>query len=144
MDELRAELARVTAERRRLQRQALAKATRLQGRRERALRAGTMAFCHAPAAGKIIATAILRKRENCMGLTVSDCAAELERRFLITPVETLAQWLDWEGDVPAQEMLEAKRWVEEIRLLSWVESQNCTQGVSPPPQFVWENGVPCP
>ena len=73
-----------------------------------------------------------------MALNVTDCAAELESRFLDKPVETLAQWLDWELDAPLQEVLEARRLVEEVRLRSWVQTQNNTQGVPLPPQLVWE------
>ena len=138
MEQLNAELVRVSAERKRLQRQATGKETRLRARRERALRVGTIAFCHDPTAGSSLANAILRKYRDCVALDVSHCATELESRFLDTPVGTLAQWFDWEGQIPEQEMLEAKRLVEEVRLLSWVQTQNHAQGVSPPPQFVWE------
>ena len=138
MEQLNAELARVTAERRRLQRQATSRESRLRARRERALRVGTIAFCHDPTAGSSLATAILRTYGDCVALDVPHCVAELENRFLKTPVETLAQWLDWEGEVPEPERLEAKRLVEDVQLLSWVHTQNDTQGVSPPPQFVWE------
>ena len=138
MEPFKAELARVNAERRRLQKQAYDRDTRLRARRDRALRVGLIAFCHDPAAGSSIATAIMRKYRDWVALNVADCAAELESRFRDRPVETLAQWLDWEGVAPLQEMLEAKRLVEEVRLLSWVQTQNNTQGASPPPQFVWE------
>ena len=60
-------------------------------------------------------------------MNVTDCAAELESRFLDKPVETLAQWLDREWDAPLQEMLEARRLVEEVRLRSWVQTQKNTQ-----------------
>ena len=138
MESVNVELARVSAERRRLQKRAHGRDARCRCRRERALRTALIAFCHNPAAGTSIARAILRKYKDCMALDVSECAAELESRFLDTPVETLAQWLDWEGDIPEKQMMEAKRLVEEVRLLSWVQTQNTTQGVSPPPQFVWE------
>ena len=36
------------------------------------------------------------------------------------------------------ELAEAKRLVEDVRLLSWVSTQNSAQGVAPPPGFVWE------
>ena len=61
MEPFKAELARVNAERRRLQKQAYDRDTRLRARRDRALRVGLIAFCHDPAAGSIIATAIMRK-----------------------------------------------------------------------------------
>ena len=53
-------------------------------------------------------------------------------------MDKLAQWLDWTGDTLQAELMEAKRIVEDVRLLSWVRSQNRTQGVSPLPQLVWE------
>ena len=61
MEQLNAELVRVSAERKRLQRQATGKETRVRARRERALRVGTIAFCHDPIAGSSLANAILRK-----------------------------------------------------------------------------------
>ena len=62
-----------------------------------------------------------------MALNVTDCAAELKSRFLEKPVETLPQWLDWKLDAPLQEVLEARRLVEEVRLRSWVQTQKNTQ-----------------
>ena len=73
-----------------------------------------------------------------MDVDVAECTLEMEKRFLDTPVDKLAQWLDWTGDTPQAELMEAKRIVEDVRLLSWVQSQNSAQGVSPLPQFVWE------
>ena len=73
-----------------------------------------------------------------MDVDVHEFTLELEKWFLETPVDTLAQWLDWTGDTVQAELMEAKRFVDEVRLLSWVQSQNCIQGVSPLPQFVWE------
>ena len=73
-----------------------------------------------------------------MDVDVHEFTLELEKWFLETPVDTLAQWLDWTGDTLHAELMEAKRFVDEVRLLSWVQSQNCIQGVSPLLQFVWE------
>ena len=73
-----------------------------------------------------------------MDVDVAECTLQIEKRFLETPVDKLAQWLDWTGDTPQAELMEAKRIVEDVRLLSWVQSQNSAQGVSPLPQFVWE------
>ena len=108
MEQVNAELARVTAEHRRLQKQAFSRESRLRARRERALRVGTIAFCHDPTAGSSLATAILRKYGDCVALDAPRCVAELENRFLKAPMETLAQWLDWEGEVPEQERLEGE------------------------------------
>ena len=69
---------------------------------------------------------------------VDTCTREIEDRFLKTPVDVLAQWLDWSGDVPRGTLAEAQRLVEDARLLSWVGEQNSAQGVAPPPQLVWE------
>jgi len=133
-----AELARVTAERKRLQKLVSAVESRRRARRDHALRIATVAFCHEPAAIERIATALLRKYRTCIDASITDCTEEIEQRFIDTPVDTLALWLDWEGDVARGELVEAKRLVEEMRLLSWVDAQNSTQGVAPPPQFVWE------
>ena len=53
-------------------------------------------------------------------------------------MQKLAQCLDWEADLPEAEVLEAKRLVEEARLLACVHAQNAMKGVCPPPVFVWE------
>ena len=81
---------------------------------------------------------MLRKYGDCIGVDVAECTFEIEKRFLETPVDKLAQWLDWTGDTQQAELMDAKRLVEDVSLLSWVQSKNCTQGVSPLPQFVWE------
>ena len=138
MEQVSAELARVQAERRRLQKLTWDKEKTRRLRRERAWRVATIAFCHVPTAGEGIATAVLRKYGVCIEMDVAECTLEIEKRFLETPVDKLAQWLDWTADTPQAELEEARRLVEEVRLLSWVQAQSCTQGVSPPPQFVWE------
>ena len=53
-------------------------------------------------------------------------------------MDKLAEWLKWTGDTLQAELMETKRIVEDVKLLSWVRSQNSAQGVSPLPQFVWE------
>ena len=138
MEEVSAELVRVRAERRRMQKQALQRSWTQQENQERALRVATIACCHAPCASEAIATAIIRKYAAYMSGDVARCKEEIENRFLDTNVDQLAEWLDWTGDILQVDLIEAKRLVEEVSLLSWVHSQNCTQGVSPLPQFVWE------
>ena len=138
MQELAAELARVTDERRRLQRQAQKDRARHSKQREHALLVATIAFCHEPNDGHVFAEATLRKYARVFGEDVAKCTAEIEDRFLKTPVDTLAQWLDWSEDMPRGARAEAQRLVEEARLLRWVGEQNRGQGVAPPPQFVWE------
>ena len=138
MQEVSAELARVTAERTRLQRQARKERSRRDKQREHALLTATIAFCHEPTAGPTIAEATLRKYARVMNENVATCAHEIENRFLMTSVDTLAQWLDWSEDIPQTVRTEAQRLVEDARLLRWIEKQNKAQGVAPPPQFVWE------
>ena len=138
MEELAADLARVSAERARLQRQVQKQRARERRQREQALQAATIAFCHEPSAAATLARATLRRCAACLDADVDGCAREIEDRFLQTPVDVLAQWLDWSGDVPPPVMAEAKRLREDVRLLSWVGEQNSAQGVAPPPQFVWE------
>ena len=123
MDELAADLAHVTAERRRLQRQVQKQRAKLRGQREHALHAATIAFCHEPTAGATIARATLRKYAHCMDEDVDACTREIEDRFLQTPVDVLGQWLDWQGHIPPGTLAEAKRLVEDARLLSWVGDQ---------------------
>ena len=112
------------------------KGNSLRLRREHAWRVATITFCHAPTTGEAIATSLLRKYEECIGMNIAACTFQIEKRFLEMPVDKLALVLDWTTDTPRGELAESKRLVEEVRLLSWVTSQNCTQGVSPPPQFV--------
>ena len=138
MQEISAELARVTAEHRRLQRQAQKERSRRHTQREHALLIATIAFCHEPTAGPTIAAAILRKYTRVMDEDVANCTNEIKTRFLETPVDTLAQWLDWSEDIPRSVRSEAQRIVEDARLLRWIGDQNSAQGVAPPPQFVWE------
>ena len=71
-------------------------------------------------------------------MSVDECVMEIERRFLEAQVDDLAQWLEWTADASPAELLEAKRLVEDARLLAWVQDQNSKQGISPPPLFVWE------
>ena len=99
MEQLTAELARVTAERIRLHNHAYNKESRRRARREHALRVATIAFCHEPTAGATIAAATLRKYVNFLNEDIADCTQEIEGRFLATPVDKLAQWLDWTGDL---------------------------------------------
>ena len=138
MEEVAAELARNTAELTRRQRQAQKERTRLCKQREHALLTATIAFCHEPTAGPTIAAATLRKYSRAMGEDVDACVKEIETRFLETPVDTLAQWLDWSEDIPRTVRTEAQRLVDDARLLRWIGEQHSGQGVAPPPQFVWE------
>ena len=138
MQELAAELARVADERRRLQRLAQKARARHSKQREHALLVATIAFCHEPTYGHVFAAATLRKYPRHFEESVAQCTAEIEDRFLKTPVETLAQWLDWSEDMPPGARAEAQRLLEDARLLRWVGDQNSAQGVAPPPQFVWE------
>ena len=138
MEQVSAKLARLQAERRRLQKQVWHTGKTSRGRRERAWRVATIAFCHVPTAGEAIATAVLRIYGACMDVDIAECTLGIEKRFLETPVDKLAQWLDRTGDTLQAELMEAKRIVEDVRLLSWVRSQNRTQGVSSLPQLVWE------
>ena len=66
------------------------------------------------------------------------CSQGIEKRFRGTSVEMLAQLLKRECDLPRKTLEVAKRLVEDVRLHVWVSKQNSTQGVAPPPQFVWE------
>ena len=120
MQEISAELARVTAERTRLQRQAQKERSRRHRQREHAFLTATIAFCHEPTAGPTIAAATLRKYTRAIGEDVDACAREIEARFLETPVDTLAQWLDWSEDIPRTIRSEAQRLVEDARLLRWI------------------------
>ena len=138
MQEIANDLARVTVERRRLQRQAQKMRSKKNKQQEQAIIVATIAFCHEPNAVTKIAEATLRKHAKIMDYDVDSCTREIQDRFLRTPVDTLAQWLDWSEDIPRVARTEAQRLVEDARLLHWVEEQNSAQGVAPPPQFVWE------
>ena len=138
MEDITAELDRVTNECRRLQRQAQKERARRNRQRELALLAATIAFCHEPTSGRTIAEATLRKHARVVGGDVDACAREIETRFLETPVDLLAQWLNWSDDIPRVVRAEAQRLVEDAGLLVWIGEQNSAQGVAPPPQFVWE------
>ena len=138
MQEIAAELTRVTTELTRRQRQAQKERARLRKQREHALLAATIAFCHDPTAGPSIAAATLRKYARAIEEDVDACAREIETRFLETPVDTLAGWLDWNENIPRPIRSEAQRLVEDARLLRWIGEQNSAQGVAPAPQFVWE------
>ena len=138
MQDMDAELVRVTAERTRLLRQAQKDKSRRHKQREHAVLAATIAFCHEPTAGPAIAEATLRKYARVMDEDVATCTREIENRFLGTPVDRLAQWLDWSADIPRPIRTQAQRLVEDAMLLRWVGDQNSAQGVAPPPQFVWE------
>ena len=120
MQAVAAEVARVTAELTRRQRQAQTERARLRKQREHALLTATIAFCHEPTAGPTIAAATLCKYTRAMGEDVDACAREIETRFLETPVDTLAQWLDWREDILRTIRSEAQRLVEDARLLRWI------------------------
>ena len=137
MEQIANDLARNAAELKRRQRQAQQERAKIRKQREQALLTATIAFCHEPTAGPDIAAAILRKYPGAMGEDVDALTREIQTHFLETPVETLAQWLDW-SDMPRTIESEAQRLVEDVRLLHWIGEQNSAQGVSPPPQFVWE------
>ena len=137
MEEVAAALARNTAELKCRQKQAQKDRAKRRNKREQALLVATMAFSHEPTAGPAIAAATLRKYPNVMEENLETLTRIIETRFLETPVDTLAQWLDWDG-VPRQTARDAQRLVDDVRLLDWIGEQNSAQGVSPPPQFVWE------
>ena len=73
MEQVSAELARLQAERRRLQKQAWDKGKTRRGRRERAWRVATIALCHVPIAGEGVATAVQRRYIFCMDVDVAEC-----------------------------------------------------------------------
>ena len=138
MQEISAELARVTVEHKRLQRQAQKERSRRHKQQEHAFLTATVAFCHEPTAGPTIAEATLRKYPKVMDEDVANFIHKITTRFLETPVDTLAQWLDWSEDLPRAVRTEAQRLVDDARLLRWIGEQHSGQGVAPPPQFVWE------
>ena len=138
MEQLKLELARVTQERRRLQRQASSRMCRSVARREHAVLVATVAFCHVPSAGETIAIAMQHRFADILWEDVVSCTREIENRFLRTSEDELGQWLEWQGGLTPKTITEAKRLVEEARLHVWISEQNCAQGVAPPPQFVWE------
>ena len=121
-----------------MQKQAQKERSRRHKQREHAFLTATIAFCHEPTAGPTIAKATLRKYGRVIEEDVASCMREVETRFLETPVDKLAQWLDWSEDIHRAVRTEAQRLVEDARLLRWVDQQNSAQGVAPPPQFVWE------
>ena len=135
-----AELARVTAEVKRRQRQEQKERARLPKQREHVLVTATIAFTHGPPAGSTIAAATLRKYAGALGEDEDACILEHGNRFLATPVDTLAQWLDCSEDIPRTTRSEAERMVGDARLLRWVEEDNGARGVASPPQLVWEKG----
>ena len=137
MEEIAAALARNSAELKRGQKQAQKERARRRKQREHALLTATVAFCHEPGAGPSIAAATMRKYPGAMDEDLETLTREIETRFLETSADTLAQWLDW-SDIPRTVESEAQRLVEDVRLLHWIGEQNSAQGVSPPPQFVWE------
>ena len=139
-----AELARVSAERDRLQRQAQKERSRRKKQREHAILTATIASCHEPTTEPTIAEATLRRYARAMDEQVADLTHEIETRFLRTPAETLAQWLDWSEDIPRTVRAEAQRLVEDARLLRWIGEQNCAQGVVPPPNSYGKNGARWP
>jgi len=132
MEQLKLELARVSQERRRLQRQANSRLCRSVARREHAVLVATVAFCHVPTAGETIAAAIQHRFKDVLWEDVVSCTREIEDRFLQTSVDELGQWLEWQGSLPRRTIAEAKRLVEETRLHVWISNQNCAQGVAPP------------
>ena len=137
MEEIAAALAGNSAELTRRQRQAQKQRARRRKQREHAILTATIAFCHEPTAGPRIAAATLRKYAEAIDEDAESLRREIETQFLQTPVETLAEWLDWSA-IPRTVQSEAQRLLEDVRLLHWIGEQNSTQGVSPPPQFVWE------
>ena len=130
MDDITADLACVSVERARLQRQEQKQRARERRQWEQTLQTVTIAFCYEVTAGATFARATLRRCARCMDEDVDVCAHEIEDRFLQTPVAVLAQWLGWTGDVPPAILVEAKRLVEYARLLSWMGEQNSAQGAS--------------
>ena len=144
--EISAELARVTAERTRLQRQAQKERARRRKQREHAFLTATIVFCLEPTARSTIAEATLRKYARVMDENVATCTHGIEVRFLETPVDALAQWHDWSGDIPRTVRTKTQRLVEAARLLHWIGTQNSAQSVAAPPPFVRgeKNGAPWP
>ena len=138
MEQLNLELARVTQERIRLQRQANSRMCRSVARREHAVLVATVAFCHVTSAVETIAVAMQHRFNDVLWEDVVSCAREIEERFLQASVDELGQWLEWQGALDRKTVTQAKRLVEEVRLHVWISMQNSAQGVSPPPQFVWE------
>ena len=72
---------------------------------------------------------------------MASCTREIEDRFLRTPVDTLAEWLEWSEDITRGARAEAQRLVEDERLLRWVGDQNSAQGVAPPPTSSGKSGA---
>ena len=122
MEDVSAQLKHLQAERMRLEKQARSKEKTGQLWRERAWCVVTIAFCRVPTAGEEISKAVLRKYGDCIDMDVAQCTSEMEKRFLETPVDKLAQWLDWEADIPEAELLEPS--------VSW-KKLACSHGYAP-------------
>ena len=142
MQALAAELSRVTAERTRLQRLAQKARSRQHKQREHAFLAAAIAYCHEPTAVSALAEATLRKYSRVVHEDITSCTREIEDLFLRTPVDTLAEWLDWSDNIPRGARAEAQRLLEDARLLRWVGEQNSAQGVAPPPNSSGRSDAP--
>ena len=58
------------------------------------------------------------------------CTREIETGFLETPMDLLAQWLDWSDGIPRAARAETQRLVEDAGLLTRNGEQNSAQGCS--------------
>lgn len=138
METIREQLQKTTARCRSLDKCLRLQHSRLQARVERVWTIGTIVLCHAPDDGQQIVMALKQKYAEILPACPSDCLIEIEKRYLETSVEQLAEWLQWEG-MPSQIMMkEVKHILEDARLHVWICKQNDVQGIAPPPQFVWK------
>ena len=143
METIREQLQKTTARCRSLDKCLRLQHSRLQARVERVWTIGTIVLCHAPDDGQQIVMALKQKYAEILPACPSDCLIEIEKRYLETSVEQLAEWLQWEG-MPSQIMMkEVKHILEDARLHVWICKQNDDQGIAPPPQFVWKKDAVC-
>ena len=131
-------LAAVQQQKRRMLKAMRRKDSTIMQRRQRAWKVAIVSFCHMPEQSQKLAEAILRSYADSFTMSDREFITELERRFLATPVEQLANWLDWQTDLLKAEQEESRRLVADLQLLAWIEGQNTQQGLSPTPGLVWE------
>ena len=130
-----AELKQVSELNKQLTRNLSAAEARRELQKESALRVAIKAYCHEPAGLQRFAEFLHRKVPDMFAADF--VSLHIVDYFLGTDSDVLASWLDWEsGPCTKRDVADAKRCVEDVQLLTWVEDQNASQGVAPPQRFV--------
>ena len=112
-----------------------AQRTRDASRRKHALQVAIIALGHDLDFQDDIIAYLRRKYDRAFQETDEELTKTVTDEYMATADENLSSWLDWNPvSVTRTAMTEARRLVDDMRVLQWVREEHSVHGLAPPPR----------